>query len=625
MSASFITLICVLSVNCGWFSLSFPLLFAGLNTSPHLVSLTERFRLNGVPIADDLFLHHFWAVWDGLVRTAGEAARTVDGQDAGPPVPSHFRFLTLVAYHLFLTNSSAVGVPECVILEVGLGGKLDATNIVAAPVVVGFSSIGYDHMEVLGYTLGEIAREKAGIIKRHVAVCSTANQAREVKEVLEAAALAEDAPIRFVKPLEPASSAGQLKLGLAGAHQLENAGLACALAHEFLVAQARLHPSDERFADYRASASGVVAPLDLDDLPPKFLRALAATRWPGRCQRLTSPTHPQTNFFIDGAHTDASMRVACSWFKQVDAQERAQAASAAPHNQNQNDCAYALLFNCGHVRDPIELMIPLVGLQYPSINVGAASSASSTSPSSSSSASAAASSSSTSAAAAAAALPISFSHVVCSPFDHDRPHFSSAPSFERLLRNYLLPVQRCSNFALAKGVGPPMAPTTSPSVHPVILQFIQDRCEFPAGQTAAAQLQDPQAAAKAQQCIDRILAHVLPVAPATFPPSAAPTTPATSWQHTLFRVWSFLDQAFQHAVATAAAANSENGAAVAAPAAAAASSQCVYASSVRHALQGIHQLAEQDPQHRPLKVLVTGSLYIVGNVLEGLGYDEAVV
>lgn len=71
------------------------------------------------------------------------------------------RFLTLLGLRIFLQQQVDVAI-----LEVGLGGRLDATNVVPSPVVCGISSLGFDHMELLGYTLPEIAREKAGILKK---------------------------------------------------------------------------------------------------------------------------------------------------------------------------------------------------------------------------------------------------------------------------------------------------------------------------------------------------------------------------------------------------------------------------------------------------------------------------
>lgn len=97
-------------------------------------------------------------------------------------LPPYFYFLTLLAVRIFHVEGVDVAV-----LEVGLGGRFDATNLVPAPVVCGITSLGYDHMEVLGHTLTLIAGEKAGIMKRGVP-CVTTTQPDEAAAVLESTA-----------------------------------------------------------------------------------------------------------------------------------------------------------------------------------------------------------------------------------------------------------------------------------------------------------------------------------------------------------------------------------------------------------------------------------------------------
>ena len=97
-------------------------------------------------------------------------------------MPPYFYFLTLLALRVF--HAERVDV---VVLEVGLGGRWDATNVVPAPVVCGITSLGYDHMDILGHTLTLIAGEKAGIMKRGVAAVTT-EQPEEAAVVLRARA-----------------------------------------------------------------------------------------------------------------------------------------------------------------------------------------------------------------------------------------------------------------------------------------------------------------------------------------------------------------------------------------------------------------------------------------------------
>jgi len=140
----------------------------GLFTSPHLMDVRERFRLDGLDISEDKFIRYFWWCWNKLKEKTGDDV----------PMPAYFRFLALLAFKIFSDEKVDVAV-----LEVGLGGKYDATNVVRAPVVCGISSLGYDHMEILGNTLGEIAGEKAGILKKGVPAY-TVPQPEEAMSVL---------------------------------------------------------------------------------------------------------------------------------------------------------------------------------------------------------------------------------------------------------------------------------------------------------------------------------------------------------------------------------------------------------------------------------------------------------
>ncbi len=127
----------------------------GLYTSPHLVHLGERIQLDRKPLDED-----------SIVRRAGELRRIARSvaPEGDPEYPSFFEFMTLMAFQCFAEE----GV-DCAVVEVGLGGRLDATNIVR-PMVTAISSIGLDHCEILGDTIAAIAREKAGILKPGVPV-----------------------------------------------------------------------------------------------------------------------------------------------------------------------------------------------------------------------------------------------------------------------------------------------------------------------------------------------------------------------------------------------------------------------------------------------------------------------
>ena len=123
----------------------------GLYTSPHLIRLNERIRINGAAISDD----DFAGIHDLVDRTA---ERLVDEREL-PWHPSFFEMLTVMAFEYF----ASVGV-DIAVLEVGMGGRLDATNVVY-PLISVITDISLDHQKYLGNTIGEIAREKVGIIR----------------------------------------------------------------------------------------------------------------------------------------------------------------------------------------------------------------------------------------------------------------------------------------------------------------------------------------------------------------------------------------------------------------------------------------------------------------------------
>ena len=173
------------------------------------------------------------------------------------------------------------------VLEVGIGGTYDSTNIVPRPITTGISALGLDHTAVLGNTIEEIARNKAGIYKRGVPALSVKQD--QGGEVLERYALEVGSRYEIV-PMIP-----ETPLGLRGTHQRINASLAVALAKSFLAVQ-----DSKRFREG-----------DFDEiLPPSFVQPLRSTRWPGRCQKVNQG---KTTWLLDGAHTVESLRSCGEW------------------------------------------------------------------------------------------------------------------------------------------------------------------------------------------------------------------------------------------------------------------------------------------------------------------------
>ena len=253
----------------------------GLYTSPHLVRINERIRLNGRPIADD----DFAMLHDVVDRTA---ERLVGERDL-PWHPSFFETLTAMAFEYFARNR-----PDMVVLEVGMGGRLDATNVVEPRLSI-ITDISLDHQKYLGETVGEIAREKAGII-RPGGVVVTLPQLPEANEVigntiLDVGARAVNA-VPYVPPVSPSSGQWQrypldvmgarilVESPLVGRHQLRNLALAIAAAGE-------LHNQ------------GIV-----QITPETIAQGIRETHWPGRFQ-VVPAAGDNPEYVLDVAHNPA--------------------------------------------------------------------------------------------------------------------------------------------------------------------------------------------------------------------------------------------------------------------------------------------------------------------------------
>src|ERR1700728_327172 len=264
----------------------------GLYTSPHLVRINERIRVNGEEISDDDF-----------ARLHGEVDGVADrlvGQGDLPWHPSFFEMMTAIAFAHFARERV-----ETAILEVGMGGRLDATNVVE-PLVSVIADISLDHQKFLGDTVGEIAREKVGIIRRG-GVVVTLPQQPEANDVIGNTILDLDAigvnATQYVPPVSPASPeirvlsregeaiSSQYPLQvmgkqilvqtpLVGRHQLRNVALAISAAEEL---------SKQGFA-------GIT--------PESMERGIRETRWAGRFQVI--PAHEGwPEIVLDVAHNPA--------------------------------------------------------------------------------------------------------------------------------------------------------------------------------------------------------------------------------------------------------------------------------------------------------------------------------
>ncbi len=284
----------------------------GLFTSPHLVSFTERIRINNERISES-----------EVVSLTEEIKSQISHLKSQIPEPTFFEFVTAMAFLYFSRNNV-----DWAVIETGMGGSLDATNVIIPEVSV-ITKISYDHREFLGETLTDIANEKAGIIKKGIPVVS-AGQEREAEEVILTATAENSSPLfiygrDFCGTLKscdlhgitfdyhghelqtPDSDLTNLFVPLAGEHQLFNACIATkaamvALQRTVHVAWDKSHNFKriERLEQCMNSNNGSnrskssISPLRIDLLK----EGLSNTRWHGRLEIVSD----DPVIMIDGAH-----------------------------------------------------------------------------------------------------------------------------------------------------------------------------------------------------------------------------------------------------------------------------------------------------------------------------------
>ena len=241
----------------------------GFFTSPHLVSPTERIRINGTPVTEEVFSNAF-----DVVHQASNQLIEAGAIDCHP---TYFETVTAMAFWLFREAKI-----ERLVLEVGLGGRLDATNVVD-PLLSIITPVDLDHQQYLGDTLEQIAREKAGIIKPGRSVI-LGLQHPEIRHVFAAEDL-EDVATWHISDLQLRvdgchyrASKGQTTLNidcpLAGAHQVGNSLTAAVALHKLGIPADTIHAG------------------------------IAKAEWPGRLELIRRDPH----IYLDGAHNTAAAR-----------------------------------------------------------------------------------------------------------------------------------------------------------------------------------------------------------------------------------------------------------------------------------------------------------------------------
>lgn len=266
------------SILSKWRTTSRSPLKVGMLTSPHLMAVRERIRINSAPISEELFAKYFFEVYDKLVSSSDTS-----GVPRGS-TPIYARFLTLMSYHVFIREGVDVAV-----YETGIGGEYDATNLVTCPLACAITTLAIDHVFVLGNTVDKIAWHKAGIMKKG-SPAFTIPQVPEAAAVLNARAKEKGVHLKMLD-VDPRLRGVNIRPD--ALFQKRNATLGIALAEEALKV---LDP------DFRP---------DTSKLPPDFIQGVENVVWRGRCE---VKSDGRLLWHLDGAHTVDSLMMASRWF-----------------------------------------------------------------------------------------------------------------------------------------------------------------------------------------------------------------------------------------------------------------------------------------------------------------------
>jgi len=276
----------------------------GCLTSPHITSVRERIRIDSQPVSEHCFAAHFWSLWKELCPD--EPATRSRGTT--PPLPGYPGFITLLAFHIF--NEEAV---DLAILETGMGGETDSTNVVTSPVATGIAELGLDHVNRLGDTLEQIAWHKGGIFKFGVPAFSVPQKEAAVK-VLQQRANEKNTELQFVDNTFLSNNC--IDVVPNEEFQRSNASLALALAGEYLK---RLTPPGRIDSD-------IARCVERTELPAKFEIILQG----------------KISWVLSSAHNDMSVEAACEAFMHF--------------LQERPDCLTALLFSHDSHRDSEKML-----------------------------------------------------------------------------------------------------------------------------------------------------------------------------------------------------------------------------------------------------------------------------
>ena len=254
-------------------------LLTGLYTSPHLHQPTERIQIDGTAVSDGEFTSAFDVVHQAADKLLDAGVLAVH--------PSYFETVTLMAFHIFRER----GV-EAVVYEVGLGGRLDATNVVMPELTV-ITPVDYDHEQFLGSSIASIAGEKAGILKAGTPVV-IAPQQDAALAVIEQRAVEFHCPIYRTSELRPLN-VGMQELGCR--YELDSLTVDCPLAGEHQL---------------QNSLTAVLALRRMGVSEAAIGKGIGTVVWPGRLEQVSK----SPRIILDGAHNPAGARALASYIRQ---------------------------------------------------------------------------------------------------------------------------------------------------------------------------------------------------------------------------------------------------------------------------------------------------------------------
>jgi dihydrofolate synthase / folylpolyglutamate synthase len=283
----------------------------GLYTSPHLVSPVERIQIHGEPVSEEQFLAAFTQV-----HRASEALIDDSQIDAHP---TYFETVTAMAFCLFAERHV-----ETAVIEVGLGGRLDATNVIT-PVASVIASIDFDHEAWLGSSIEAIAGEKAGIIKPATPVIIAAQHHAEALAVLLAKAQSLAAPVTLASELlGPTKDAGPFSTDLFVRQSARGVWIHCPFAGEHQVENAVTAATTLLHLGYPAAL---------------VREGIAQAKWPGRLERVAQ----SPDIILDGAHNPAGVRALCVYIRRFFAGRKVWIIYATMRDKSVDEIGEALL------------------------------------------------------------------------------------------------------------------------------------------------------------------------------------------------------------------------------------------------------------------------------------------